>query len=274
MHDHDDVREPDDTTPHHTPADPSGTPRPEAQDTGSPDTGSQGAGSSDTGSSDTGSSDTATPDTAAPDLGQRIFHLGMLLRRADGRGGRGRGPRHHSQGQGRVLALLSLHSPVAQRDLGYLLGVRPQSLGEVLAKLEDQGLVARSADPDDARARLVSLTDAGRAAADELSRRPSTDPLAVLDAAERTAFLAMLDRITLGLEEALGVDADEAGRMRERAHGHAGRGPHGHGPADSRWDPTEPHGRRGAGRGRPGADGPWAGPEGDADARGRRGRGW
>jgi DNA-binding MarR family transcriptional regulator len=41
-------------------------------------------------------------------------------------------------------------------------GQTHQSMGEVVAELEQRGYVERAPDPDDGRARLVRLTDAGR----------------------------------------------------------------------------------------------------------------
>jgi len=175
------------------------------------------------------------PDGGDGDLARRLHHLARLMRRASG-GRRGPGPHDETRGQGRVLALLRLHSPIAQRELSYLLGVRPQSMGELLAKLEGIGLVRRTPDPEDARARLVELTDAGRSAADELSSRPGVDPLAPLAEEERTQFVALLDRIIAGLEETLGEDPDWDPRR--------GCGP------DARFGPRDGFrgGPRGAGR--------------------------
>ncbi|MFD1102570.1 MarR family winged helix-turn-helix transcriptional regulator [Schaalia naturae] len=149
----------------------------------------------------------AEADTDAHAVELRLHLLSRLLRRAHG-GRRGPGPHDETRGQGRVLALLTLHSPIAQRDLAYLLGVRPQSMGELLAKLEGVGLVRRLPDPDDARARLVELTEAGRSAARELAARPGIDPLAPLSEDERATFLAMADRIIEGLEQAVGAEPD------------------------------------------------------------------
>jgi DNA-binding MarR family transcriptional regulator len=41
-------------------------------------------------------------------------------------------------------------------------GLTHQSIGEVVAELEQRGYVERTPDPDDGRARLVRLTDPGR----------------------------------------------------------------------------------------------------------------
>lgn len=169
---------------------------------------------------------TEPTDPAEFDLGPRLHRLARLMRRTHG-GRRGPGPSDGTRGQGRVLALLALHSPIAQRELAYLLGVRPQSMGELLAKLEGIGLIRRVADPQDARARLVELTDAGRAAADELAQRPTVDPLAPLSDEERAQFADMLERIIAGLEETLGEDP-EGEWDRRRGFG-PGFGPEGFG---------------------------------------------
>lgn len=159
------------------------------------------------------------------ELAPRLHHLGMLLRRTDGRRNH-----HHYQGQGRVLTLLGLRSPISQKDLGYLLDVRPQSLGELLGKLEAAELIVRTADPDDGRARMVELTDAGRAAAAELADQPRIDPLAVLGDEDRQAFITNLDRIIAGLEERAGELPDDErrgrgrGRGRDRGHDRGRRG--------------------------------------------------
>ena len=40
------------------------------------------------------------------------------------------------RGQGRVLAILKMQPEISQKELLYLLDMRPQSLGELLSKLE------------------------------------------------------------------------------------------------------------------------------------------
>lgn len=41
-----------------------------------------------------------------------------------------------SSGQGRVLAILKMQSDITTKDLSYILGIRQQSLNELLKKLE------------------------------------------------------------------------------------------------------------------------------------------
>lgn len=64
------------------------------------------------------------------------------------------------------------------------LGIAPSTLSAALARLERQGLLRLDADPDDARRRVVRLTQEGR----EAVARDS-----VLDAARVAALLARLD---------------------------------------------------------------------------------
>jgi len=62
------------------------------------------------------------------------------------------------------------HRGVRSKELAEHLKIAPRSTTEVVDALEDKGLVARSPDPGDRRATLVSLTDRGRALADEVRR--------------------------------------------------------------------------------------------------------
>lgn len=45
------------------------------------------------------------------------------------------------QGQGRVLAMLQAKPETTQKELCFLLGMRQQSLSELLSKLEEKGFV-------------------------------------------------------------------------------------------------------------------------------------
>ncbi len=145
--------------------------------------------------------DTTTGRSRSPEplsgsaLNARLFYLLVLLRRGEARMRRGgRAARGVMQGQGRVLRMLTLHSPIAQKDLSYLLGVRSQSLGEVLARLEEEGLVTRAANPDDRRTWMVEITDAGRRAGEEPSGLDD-DPFQALSDEERAELARLLDKV-------------------------------------------------------------------------------
>lgn len=75
------------------------------------------------------------------------------------------------RGQGRVLAILKLQPEISQKDLGYLLDMRNQSLGELLGKLEKAGAVTREPSEEDRRIVNIKLTEYGVKLAGQ-SRKP------------------------------------------------------------------------------------------------------
>jgi DNA-binding MarR family transcriptional regulator len=101
-----------------------------------------------------------------------------------------------------VLAQLHRLGPLAPSDLARHERVRLQTLTRLLAEIERDGWVERTADASDGRRRVLSLTRAGRALlAAEVHRREASLRLAVqrqLTSAERATLLgacALLDRI-------------------------------------------------------------------------------
>lgn len=66
------------------------------------------------------------------------------------------------RGQERILDVLSKEGDIPQRDLGHLLHIQPGSLSEILAKLEDRGLIAREQDRADRRIIMVRITEEGK----------------------------------------------------------------------------------------------------------------
>jgi DNA-binding MarR family transcriptional regulator len=62
-----------------------------------------------------------------------------------------------------TLSRLKADGPARISDLARLEGVTQPAMTGLVNRLEDEGLVRRSADPTDARAALVELTDSGRA---------------------------------------------------------------------------------------------------------------
>ncbi|MGY9048078.1 hypothetical protein P775_04340 [Puniceibacterium antarcticum] len=67
---------------------------------------------------------------------------------------------HITPSEARVLAHMSRCDALQQTRLACLLGLSPMSLSTFIDKLEALGLVERAPDPEDRRAKLVSLTDA------------------------------------------------------------------------------------------------------------------
>ena len=132
------------------------------------------------------------------ELREHMHHF-MHLMRVSGDEQQGRDA---FSGQGRVLKLLALNNPVAQKELAYVLGIRSQSLAELLTKMETKGLVSREPNPADRRTSIVSLTADGQAAARELDQdaRGEKDPFSVLDDEERGALDRLLRKLIAGVE--------------------------------------------------------------------------
>jgi DNA-binding MarR family transcriptional regulator len=84
-------------------------------------------------------------------------------------------------------------------DLAEKIGVRPQSMMKTVHELEELGLVTRSADPSDSRAKLVAFTPQGQAFIDELTR--STEIVweqyaAMVDENELEQAMRLLSRLS------------------------------------------------------------------------------
>ena len=95
--------------------------------------------------------------------------------------------------------LKGLNDNVSQKTLAKALEIELPSLMRTLKQLEAQGLINRHCCIEDKRARIVSLTDAGKSILTEIEglilaiRR---DMLAGIDAAELRIFQKVVERIT------------------------------------------------------------------------------
>jgi DNA-binding MarR family transcriptional regulator len=98
--------------------------------------------------------------------------IGRIGRRMRSYGGVGPTPSQVS-----ALATLEKHGPLRIGDLAWREGVTAPTMTRVVAALEQQGHLERTADPDDGRSSLVGLGDSGRALLEDLTR-------------DRTAYLA------------------------------------------------------------------------------------
>jgi DNA-binding MarR family transcriptional regulator len=102
----------------------------------------------------------ATPTDIAPLAVDLRIAVGQLIRRL-------RSENLFPLTQTWVLGRLDREGPASVSDLARALRVRPQSMAQTIGDLEAEGMVARSADPDDRRRALVSLTEAGRTRIEE-----------------------------------------------------------------------------------------------------------
>ena len=127
-------------------------------------------------------------------------------------------------GQKRILIMLNEQGTLTQRELTEQLGVRPGSASEILSKLENAGLIARTQNEADRRMVDVSLTEAGAAAAEpaEMHGRQHEEMFTCLTQEEQQTLLSLFEKIHADWET--------------RFPGH--HGPHGH------HGPSGPHGEQ------------------------------
>jgi DNA-binding MarR family transcriptional regulator len=104
-----------------------------------------------------------------------------------------------------ALATIDRHGPLTPSELATREAIRRPTATRLIARLEDEGLVTRAADPDDRRSSLIAVSPAGRALlADVRSRKDEflARRLARLTPDER----ATLARATVLLERLLAED--------------------------------------------------------------------
>ena len=109
-------------------------------------------------------------------------------------------------GQNRILAVLVMQDGTSQKDLAYLLGIRPQSLTQALEALEEGGFVERKQDEEDKRINRVYLTDAGRGRAAKVAedrKQHANDAFSMLTEEEKEQLAAILEKINTTFEEDL-----------------------------------------------------------------------
>lgn len=129
-------------------------------------------------------------------LMEKFFRLSRLLRQSHrwngGECGSG------CRGQGWVLSLLREHPEIGQKELSALLDIRPQSLGELLARLEESGCILRTPAEADRRAMDIRLTPKGllASARAEENRAKSAALFDCLSAEEKDQLDGILDRLT------------------------------------------------------------------------------
>lgn len=101
-----------------------------------------------------------------------------------------------------VLLRLEREGPTTTSSLARLEGMRPQSMGAVIAPLEAAGLVSGTPDPKDGRQTILSLTDAcrtwveeGRAARQDWLTRTLQVRLSAQEQDELGKAIALLKRL-------------------------------------------------------------------------------
>lgn len=103
----------------------------------------------------------------------------------------------------RALRMLAVEGePMRMRDLSDMLGVAARTATSVVDSLERDGLVERMRHPEDRRAFLVTLTEAGRVQhrdAEVTDARALADATGMLTSAEREELRRLLGKIRLAV---------------------------------------------------------------------------
>jgi DNA-binding MarR family transcriptional regulator len=139
------------------------------------------------------------PKPAVPELHRRPAHLARRFQQicqaaiADALAGQGLVSLEYG-----VLATLAEEPGIDQRRLAEAMGSDRNSTSQMVDALAGRGLIQRDVDPEDRRARVLHLTEAGRALRDRtrpLMLAANARVLEPLGAAERETFLALLLRV-------------------------------------------------------------------------------
>ena len=113
-------------------------------------------------------------------------------------------PGAESPAVGRVLDLLCDTDGMAQVSLAKALRIRPQSLSELLCRMEQKGLVCRAPSDTDKRQTLVRITDTGREKAAEMREiheRAARALFAPLTDTEKETLAALLRKVIAAGED-------------------------------------------------------------------------
>ena len=111
------------------------------------------------------------------------------------------------QGQGRILSALRRMHSISQKELGYILDIRPQSLGELLQKLEANGYIQRHRSEIDRRSLIVELTAKGEAFQ---LLKPDYDELFIdLNARDKATLKKCLEKISERLTELIERETED-----------------------------------------------------------------
>lgn len=144
------------------------------------------------------------------DLGFLISDASRLLRRSFDERARGK---RVTRPQWRVLALLRRFNGSTQVSLAEMLDVEPITMGRMIDRLQDAGLIERRADPADRRAWRVHLTLEGEQKIEELipfAKDLFEEALTGLSLKQQTELEAMLNIIRANLTRHPLGNANEA----------------------------------------------------------------
>ncbi|WP_086350885.1 MarR family winged helix-turn-helix transcriptional regulator [Candidatus Enterococcus clewellii] len=154
---------------------------------------------------------------------EKYLYLEGLLHRYFAWKRREQGPHANPhKGQGRILSILKLQPEITQKEMTYLLDMRPQSLGELLNKLEKSGFITREASEEDRRVMVVKLTDEGAKEVEKMSETEEETIFDILTDEEQEQFSTIIDKLTKAVEAEMPEDIGRSGRPDGRGFGFGG----------------------------------------------------
>ena len=103
-------------------------------------------------------------------------------------------------GQGKVLSQLKNISSLSQKELVEYLDMKPQSVSEIIQKLERKKYIVRSKIDGDKRSYEISLTDEGKKATNRLSLEESSH-FDILSIEQKQQLNISLDQLISTFEE-------------------------------------------------------------------------
>jgi len=156
------------------------------------------------------------------ELYEKLSRLQWLLQRHHMQNHSEHGPMaDQTRGQGRVLALLrQIQTEISTKDLSYLLGIRQQSLNDLLNKLEKGNFIVRIPSQADKRVMVVQLTTKGRN--EEYIDTDISSIFSSFSQDELTLFGEFLDRIIQALDAQFGYLDEERSNWADSARSRMG----------------------------------------------------
>jgi DNA-binding MarR family transcriptional regulator len=132
-----------------------------------------------------------------------------------------------SLGDCRVLRYLSRNPGISQARLAYLTDSDPMTLGRVLKRMENDGLIARKSDPRDRRALTLALLPPATRVLKAIRRvaaRALAEGLAGINVAERERLMRLLRLIHANLDALVPGLAERGTQRRPSPQSRARRG--------------------------------------------------
>lgn len=126
--------------------------------------------------------------------------------------------------QKRILIILNEAGTITQRELTERIGIQPGSASEVIGKLEDAGLIARTPSRNDRRTTNIQLTETGKIQAEEAARQRKArhqEMFSGLSEEEKQMLLTLLEKLNVDWNTRYGKEHKDYGHSEKReGHGH------------------------------------------------------